>query len=119
MIRIDTLLLPDVLFATAKTDLRPESFALLDSFYRSVAAKEIDSLVIEGHADSTGKKEFNESLSTGRASAVANYLRHYSNFSNVPFIQRGWGSTRPVASNQTPGGRQRNRRVVVFLYLRE
>jgi outer membrane protein OmpA-like peptidoglycan-associated protein len=119
MLHVDTLLLPDVLFATAKTDLRPASFALLDSFYHSVAGRDIDSLVIEGHADSTGKENFNESLSTGRAAAVANYLRHYSNFSQVPFIQRGWGSTRPVATNQTPAGRQRNRRVVVFLYLRE
>lgn len=115
----DTLLLPDVLFATGKKELQPASFPMLDSFCRSVKGKTIDSLVIEGHADNTGAVQLNESLSQGRAEAVAAYLGQCGYFFKAPVIARGWGSRRPVASNETVQGRQQNRRVEVLVYFRE
>ncbi|MEO8406642.1 MAG: OmpA family protein [Chitinophagaceae bacterium] len=115
----DTLLLPDVLFASGKKDLRKESLPLLDSFCRSMQGKIIDSLVIEGHADNTGSIALNERLSIERAQSVADQLLSCQPLANKSIIMRGWGSRLPVAPNDTPANRQRNRRVVLMVYFRE
>ena len=115
---IDTLILPDVFFATAKRDLEAASFVLLDNFCRSIKGRVVDSLVIEGHTDNVGQVLSNEQLSLDRASAVGSYLRNCAYFFRAPFFIRGWGSRRPVSANDTPANRQRNRRVELFLYLR-
>jgi outer membrane protein OmpA-like peptidoglycan-associated protein len=115
----DTLLLPDVLFATGKKDLQPASYPLLDSFCRQVTGRKIDSVVIEGHTDHTGTVAINEQLSAGRASAAANYLSRCAAFSSLSILTRPWGSRKPVTDNSTPANRQRNRRVEIFVYFRE
>lgn len=117
--KADTLLLPDVLFATGKKDLEPGSFAKLDSFCRSMQGRFIDSLIINGHADNTGSVQLNAALSQGRAQAVAGYVKQCGMLSRVPVRAYGYGSRAPIASNDTPAGRQQNRRVEVFVYFRE
>ena len=116
---VDTLILPDIFFATAKKDFEGSNYLLLDSFCRAIKGRTVDSLVIEGHTDNTGTTDFNEQLAMDRAGAVGSYLRNCSYFFRVPFYLRGWGSRRPVTNNETPENRQRNRRVELFLYLRE
>jgi outer membrane protein OmpA-like peptidoglycan-associated protein len=115
----DTLILPDVLFATGKKDLNPSTFTILDSFCKSMTGKMIDSLVIEGHADNTGTDAINEQLSAGRAGATASYLGSCNPLSKIAIITRGWGRRRPIAPNDTPANRQRNRRVELRVYFRE
>jgi outer membrane protein OmpA-like peptidoglycan-associated protein len=115
----DTLLLPDVLFATGKKELQPASYPLLDSFCRQLTGRKIDSVVIEGHTDNTGTIAINEQLSAGRASAAANYLSRCAAFANLAIITRPWGSRKPVTDNSTPANRQRNRRVEIFVYFKE
>jgi outer membrane protein OmpA-like peptidoglycan-associated protein len=115
----DTILLPDVLFATGKKDLQASSFIILDSFCRKMKDKVIDSLVIEGHTDSTGSAALNEQLSVDRAIAVKTYLQQCAYLSKTTIITRGWGRRRPVADNKTPQGRQENRRVEMLFYIRE
>lgn len=115
----DTLLLPDVLFATGKKDLQPSSFPLLDSFCRQMSGKIIDSVVVEGHTDNTGTIAINELLSAGRAASAASYLSGCQSFSNLSIITRSWGSRKPLTDNSTPANRQRNRRVELFVYFKE
>jgi outer membrane protein OmpA-like peptidoglycan-associated protein len=119
VIIIDTLILPDVLFASGKADLQQNSYRLLDSFCQRFIGKQIDSLVVEGHTDSTGSAQLNEKLSLERAQTVANYFITKAVIKPEQSIQRGWGPLRPIAENYTPQGRQKNRRVEVFLYIRE
>ena len=114
----DTLLMPDVLFESGKKDLHPQSFALLDSFCRSLLDKKVDSLVIEGHTDDTGGDEINEPLSLARSQAAAAYLRSCGRLFRVPVVVRGRGSRKPVTDNRTPAGRQQNRRVELILYFK-
>jgi outer membrane protein OmpA-like peptidoglycan-associated protein len=114
---IDTLVLPDILFATGKADLQPESHALLDSFCRHIMSKQVDSIVVEGHTDSAGTYQLNERLSLSRANAVMNYIHSKTNIPGI--ITRGWAFLKPAATNSTPEGRKKNRRVEVFLYVRE
>ena len=67
-------------------------------------------LQIEGHTDSLGNDEFNQQLSERRADSVRDFLAEQG----VPMSSmtaRGFGKTQPVATNDTPEGRQRNRRV--------
>jgi outer membrane protein OmpA-like peptidoglycan-associated protein len=69
---------------------------------------------VEGHADATGTAEGNASLSEGRASVVAESLVR-AGVDAARISTRGLGSTRPVATNATPEGRARNRRVEIVL----
>jgi outer membrane protein OmpA-like peptidoglycan-associated protein len=119
MTRIDTLVLPDVLFATGKFDLQKNSYPVLEKFFQTINTKNLDSLVIEGHTDSLGNWENNRVLSEQRARAVAAYITSQSAFSNQVIITRGWGPLKPVAGNNTAAGRQKNRRVEILAYLRE
>jgi OOP family OmpA-OmpF porin len=69
---------------------------------------------VEGHTDSLGTAAYNERLSEARARAVANTLVN----SGIPrnrVDSRGFGEGRPIATNSSPEGRQRNRRVEVIL----
>jgi len=114
--RVDTLVIPDILFAVNSYELQNKAIELLDSLVISNKNTHIDSLVVEGHTDSTGSNKLNEKLSLNRAAAVTSYLRKSL---PVPATTRGWASQKPVADNRTSAGRQRNRRVEMYLYVRE
>ena len=71
---------------------------------------------MQGYTDNTGNDAINNPLSLKRAQSVANYLTEngvqYAQMKNV----KGFGSSNPVADNNTVAGRQQNRRVEVYLY---
>ena len=116
--KIDTLIIPDVLFATNSYALTPKAVVLLDSFSKAISQKNIDSVIVEGHTDSRGTKSANLTLSKNRSASVTAQLQKVLNVT-VPFEQRGWADERPVADNTSMSGRQKNRRVEIYLYLRE
>jgi outer membrane protein OmpA-like peptidoglycan-associated protein len=72
-------------------------------------------LEIEGHTDSVGSDEYNQKLSENRAASVRDYLVQ----GGIPMERvqavRGFGKTRPVTTNDTAEGRQRNRRVEIVI----
>ena len=71
-------------------------------------------IVVAGHTDSTGSASYNERLSERRASAVSSYLRNLGvRGSRLDSI--GYGESRPKSSNDTASGRQRNRRVELYV----
>jgi outer membrane protein OmpA-like peptidoglycan-associated protein len=113
---IDTLVIPDVLFATNSYALNPGAGKLLDSFAIALKNLHPDSLVITGHTDSIGSVASNQLLSQNRAGSVQGYL---SERIKLNYISRGLASEHPVADNRTPKGRQRNRRVEIYVYLTE
>ena len=67
--------------------------------------------VIEGHTDNIGKEESNVRLSTKRAESVRTDLTEKFGIAENRLTARGYGSSRPVADNTTPEGRQKNRRI--------
>lgn len=69
-------------------------------------------IIVEGHTDSVGGREFNMNLSLRRAQSVKNFLVRNGARASLISID-GYGYSRPVASNNTEEGRQRNRRVEV------
>ena len=70
-------------------------------------------LEVEGHTDSVGTDEYNMQLSEKRASTVRDFLVQQGISSAI--TARGFGKTQPVASNDTPAGRQSNRRVEMIV----
>ena len=111
--QVDTLIIPDVLFATNSYALNKNAHSLLDSFITRIHDATLDSVVIEGHTDSTGSGQLNKTLSVNRAESVAAYVEKHI---GKEIITRGRASERPVADNRTPSGRQLNRRVEIYLY---
>ncbi len=109
--------LGDVLFDTGAANLRPagqRSMAQLADFMRRNPERHAS---IEGYTDSTGSTAANQALSDRRAQAVMSALVQQGVPGNQLTTQ-GFGEERPVAGNDTAGGRQMNRRVeVVFASL--
>jgi outer membrane protein OmpA-like peptidoglycan-associated protein len=110
-----TLNMPgNVTFKSDSSDLRPEFFEVLNSV--SLVLKEFDKTLLEvaGHTDNTGAAAYNQTLSEKRASTVAQYLTG-KGVRNDRIITVGAGETHPIATNDTPEGRQSNRRVELNL----
>ena len=100
----------DVLFMTGRYELRPAARERLAKVSGILLAYSSLKVAVEGHTDSVGSDEFNQALSERRAQAVRDYLvQQGATDSMITF--RGLGKTQPIASNDTPDGRQRNRRV--------
>lgn len=110
-----TLNMPgNITFQTDSADLRQDFFDVLNSV--AIVLKEYDKTLIEvaGHTDSTGSDQYNQALSERRANSVARYLQTQGiNMQRI--IPVGGGEKFPVASNDTPEGRQANRRVELSL----
>lgn len=102
--------LNNVFFDFDKWSLRPESFIELNRVIELL--KENPAIVIEmsAHTDSRGSDEYNFKLSDNRARSVMEYIvAHGIDQSRIS--SKGYGETKPVATNETDDGRQLNRRV--------
>jgi OOP family OmpA-OmpF porin len=102
-------------FGVGQSAIMPANYALLSKVQQVIRIFGDVDIVVEGHTDSSGPDEINELLSQQRAEAVRQYL--VSN-GEVPIEQVravGYGSTRPLASNQTAEGRAMNRRIDVII----
>ena len=101
--------LRNIFFDTGKSTLRSESNAELDRLVKLL--KDVPSLKVEisGHTDNTGSASLNNSLSQDRAEAVVKYLTS-KGIAASRMTAKGYGSTAPIATNNTSDGRQQNRR---------
>lgn len=72
-------------------------------------------LDIDGHTDSVGEEKLNQRLSRKRAEFVSGYLTKNGGISSNRMVAQGFGPNKPVASNDTPEGKAKNRRVEVTL----
>lgn len=99
-----------ILFDTGSDRLRPESTPTLEEIATMMQEHPELRLVIEGHTDNVGSAAFNQTLSGQRAAAVVGYLAG-KGISSSRLDAKGFGPSRPVASNDTSEGRQQNRRV--------
>jgi outer membrane protein OmpA-like peptidoglycan-associated protein len=105
----------DVLFDTGKARLRPEAQAALEKVAIVLAQFPGASVEINGHTDSRGGREMNLDLSEKRAVAVSEFLKKRAELAGLNFTTNGFGEGKPIASNDTPEGRQQNRRVEIVV----
>jgi outer membrane protein OmpA-like peptidoglycan-associated protein len=106
--------LSDVLFDTAKHDLKPGAREKLARVSGILSAHPGLKLEVEGHADSRGSDDYNLNLSERRAESVRSYLVS-QNIQPSMITAEGFGESRPVATNDTAAGQQQNRRVELIV----
>jgi outer membrane protein OmpA-like peptidoglycan-associated protein len=112
--QIDVRLTSDILFDFNSADLRPESRATLRDLADNFRNYPNEVFEIEGHTDSVGTHDYNMRLSQRRADAVGDYVAE-QNVPRTKITTTGYGPDRPKASNDTPEGRQLNRRVEIHI----
>ncbi len=102
----------DIKFETGKWDLKSGSYAVLDEIANWLQSNPELVVEIQGHTDNIGSRDFNIILSQKRAQAVAAYLKSRG-IDAVRMTPQGYGSTQPIADNNTVDGRSKNRRVEI------
>jgi len=110
-----TLNMPgNITFAVDSSDISAGFYDILDSV--ALVLNEFDKTLVEvaGHTDSTGAEQYNQQLSERRAGSVAAYLRSRKVLGDRLMVV-GAGESYPIASNDTPAGRQLNRRVEITI----
>ena len=110
----------EVLYNSGKADLRPDSFEKLDKVSRVLKTTVLDLNVgIEGHTDNEPIKysgwKSNWELSAARALSVLDYLENNQGVESTRLSATGFGEYRPVDTNDTPEGKQENRRVEIVI----
>ena len=108
------LTLGDVLFDVNRAELKPGAMSTMDRLAQFLEENDGYALIIEGHTDSTGEADYNESLSAIRAGAVRTALVARG-IDERRLRSLGLGEAYPVASNDTAAGRQQNRRVEIIV----
>jgi outer membrane protein OmpA-like peptidoglycan-associated protein len=107
--------LPDILFGFDRSDLTADARQLVGEISGILRERAPGrEVLVEGHTDSVGSEQYNQSLSERRADAAARAL--IANGVNRRLVRsKGFGEYRPIASNDTDAGRQRNRRVEIVV----
>jgi outer membrane protein OmpA-like peptidoglycan-associated protein len=103
------------LFDSGRAQLRPGSTRAMVGALDMIRAHAGKRILVAGFTDSVGNPEFNLKLSGARAEAVRDWLAEAAGIPVTQFAIEGYGDTRPIASNETPEGRARNRRVEITL----
>lgn len=111
----DTLVIPDVLFRFNSSELNVKLYSALDSLIEKIPKAEAIQLQLLGHTDNVGTDEYNLDLSRRRAMSVADYLKKKGLDQFIRHVA-GMGEASPVAGNDTPEGRKKNRRVEIIIY---
>jgi outer membrane protein OmpA-like peptidoglycan-associated protein len=106
--------LSDVLFDTGSANLKTGAREKLAKVAGILLSHRGLKLQVEGHTDSVGSADYNQRLSENRADSVRTYLVEQGIAPNA-IGTAGFGETMPVASNDTPAGRQQNRRVELIV----
>lgn len=108
---MDVFSLTKVAFKTGRAELTTASKVRLDETVSTMKNYDGYSYGIQGHTDSRGQETFNLSLSAKRAASVKAYLVSKGIAENI-LSAEGFGSSKPIASNDTKKGREENRRVI-------
>jgi OOP family OmpA-OmpF porin len=106
----DLLAKGKIRFDSGRASIDPDSAGLLDRLIEIAMRCPTADIEIAGHTDSDGEDGFNQALSEKRAQAVADYLVKAGLPANR-FIATGYGSSQPIASNDTDEGKAQNRRI--------
>jgi outer membrane protein OmpA-like peptidoglycan-associated protein len=104
----------DISFDTNRADIKPNFRPILDRFATTLQENPATYVTIIGHTDSTGGDQINQPLSLDRAAHARQYLAARGVDPNRITVE-GRAAREPVASNEDPAGRARNRRVEIYV----
>jgi OmpA-OmpF porin, OOP family len=109
-----SFVLEDCNFETGKATLEESSYAVLDQLVAYLVRKDDERIEVGGHTDNVGSAASNIKLSADRANTVRAYLLT-KGIDPSRVIAKGYGMSKPVASNATADGRAQNRRTEVTI----
>ncbi len=105
----------EILFAFNSAEVSPAAAATLDAIGAALNSNSLSPCCfqLEGHTDSVGSETYNRTLSEQRAASVAGYLATKHKIDIGRLLTSGYGESRPITSNDTQEGRDKNRRVQI------
>jgi OOP family OmpA-OmpF porin len=99
-------------FEVNKATIKEQSFSLLHDIAEVIKKNpHVKKISIEGHASADGDAKANKKLSDDRAKSVMDYLVKKEGIPAASLTAKGWGEEKPIADNNTPEGKEANRRV--------
>jgi len=104
-----------ITFDSASANINASFYDVLDSVALVLEEYDKTLVVVAGHTDSDGSERYNQTLSRNRAAAVSSYLSSQG-IADIRLETVGFGESEPIASNDTPEGKQTNRRVEITLF---
>lgn len=104
----------DILFAFDKYELSPDAIIVMEKLSSALSKIESQKINIVGHTDNIGENSYNTTLSLNRANSVRDFLKEKGYPAELIQIE-GRGYNQPIATNTTPEGRAKNRRVDIYL----
>jgi outer membrane protein OmpA-like peptidoglycan-associated protein/tetratricopeptide (TPR) repeat protein len=105
----ESIVLRNIFYDYNKASIREESKAELDRLEKVLVENPTIKVEISGHTDNIGGDDYNLNLSEERAQSVVNHLKS-KGIEPSRMIAKGYGESKPLATNETPEGRQENRR---------
>jgi outer membrane protein OmpA-like peptidoglycan-associated protein len=102
-------------FPPGGAEIGANNFGVLDRILTAVDMFPDARIQVIGHTDSTGSESRNLTLSIERANNVARFLTQVGGVPAARVESTGYGETRPIASNDSPEGRAKNRRIEILL----
>lgn len=102
-------------FQVGKSIIASENYELLGKVQKAIHTFEDPRVIVEGHTDATGSEARNMELSQQRAEAVSHYMIANKTLPPENISAVGYGSGRPLASNNTSAGRAINRRIDIII----
>jgi len=105
----------DILFDFDEHTIRADAAQALAKVAVVIRAYPGKTVRVEGHTDAVGSDQYNQQLSIKRAEAVVQWLGEKEQLGEIPFQVKGWGESKPRATNETDDGRQQNRRVEIII----
>jgi outer membrane protein OmpA-like peptidoglycan-associated protein len=110
----ESIVLENIFFDVDKTELLPKSFIELNKIFDFMQKADIKEVEVSGHTDSDGSDMHNQKLSEARAKSVADYLI-FMGIEKERLSYIGYGKIKPIATNKTVEGKQKNRRCEFLL----
>jgi OOP family OmpA-OmpF porin len=102
-------------FEIGKADILPSNFALLNKIVTAILKFPKATIEVQGHTDSTGNNKINQALSEKRAQNIKEFLINISQIEPARLTSTGFGSQKPLATNETLEGRAKNRRIEIVI----
>ncbi|MES2679356.1 MAG: OmpA family protein [Bacteroidota bacterium] len=104
-----TIILRNIFFDSDKASIKPESVNELDRLIKLLNDNPGLKIELASHTDADGAAEYNIKLSDSRSASVVDYLIG-KGIVSARLVAKGYGETKPIAPNDTPAGKQKNRR---------
>ncbi len=102
-------------FDSGESTIKADKFRLLRRVEQAINQFEQSKIEIEGHTDAFGSDELNLELSSERANSVKQYMLANMGLTSAQLTATGFGEAQPIANNETPEGRTKNRRIDIII----